>query len=95
MAFTENSDSNVSRRSFIRNMVAAGIAPTFLRAPLFGQQAPNNLLRIGCIGVGRMGRQNMSGLMSAGAKVGAQIVNDPEASALMHYSYREGFRLPG
>ena len=24
-----------------------------------------------------------------------EIVNDPEASALMHYSYREGFRLPG
>ena len=55
-------------------MIAAGIAPTFLRTPLFGQQAPSNLLRIGCIGVGRMGLQNMRGLMSAGATVGARIV---------------------
>lgn len=64
----------VSRRSFIGTLLAAGIAPAFLPARLFGKEAPSNLLRIGCIGVGRIGQQNLRNLISAGARVGARVV---------------------
>ena len=48
-----------SRRSFLRSgiagIVAAGAAPQFFSARLFGAQAPSNKVTLGCIGVGTHG----------------------------------------
>lgn len=51
--------SPATRRSFLKSglagIVAAGAAPQFVAARLFGAQAPSNKVTLGCIGVGTHG----------------------------------------
>jgi len=70
-----NPMKTVNRRSFMGAMLAAGAAPLIIPSRLLGgADAPSNHLRIGCIGVGRMGRGNMTNAIGQGMDVGARIV---------------------
>ncbi len=62
------------RRGFLGTMLAAGVAPMFIPARLFGAAAPSKLLRIGCIGTGRMGSGNMRSAIGLGNECGSSIV---------------------
>lgn len=48
-----------SRRSFIGKAAAGAFASQFVTHPLFGQNAPNQKLKIAGIGIGGMGRPNV------------------------------------
>lgn len=63
-----------SRRGFLATMIAAQVAPMFIPARLLGAEAPSKILRIGCIGTGRMGTGNMLGAVALGAKHGCRVV---------------------
>jgi len=63
-----------SRRSFIGSVIAAGIAPMFIPARLLGAEAPSKILRLGCIGTGRMGSGNMLTAVGLGKKHGSRVV---------------------
>ena len=60
------SPHELSRRSFIGTVLAAGVAPLFVPSRLLGEAAPSEVLRLGCIGTGRMGLGNMQAAISAG-----------------------------
>lgn len=51
--------SSLSRRSFVRSglssIIAAGIAPQFIRTGLLSADAPSKKITLGCIGVGKHG----------------------------------------
>ncbi|MDP3850793.1 MAG: Gfo/Idh/MocA family oxidoreductase [Luteolibacter sp.] len=55
-------------------MLAAGMAPMFIPARLLGAEAPSKLLRIGCIGTGRMGTGNMRSAIGLGKQCRSRIV---------------------
>ena len=46
---------NLSRRSFIKSMVAAGVAPMVISPSLLGKNSPSNQLTLGFIGLGAHG----------------------------------------
>lgn len=62
------------RRGFLGALLAAGVAPMFIPARVLGAEAPSKLLRIGCIGTGRMGSGNMRTAIGLGPKHGSRIV---------------------
>ncbi len=62
------------RRGFLGSILAAGIAPMFIPARLLGAEAPSKILRIGCIGTGRMGSGNMLTAVGLGKQRGSRIV---------------------
>lgn len=66
--------SQISRRGFLAGILAAGIAPLFIPARLLGKEAPSRILRLGCIGTGRMGSLDFQQAMSEGTKAGARLV---------------------
>lgn len=63
-----------TRRSFLKTALAAGVAPMFAPARFFGQDAPSNIVRFGCIGVGRQGQADMKQLMNQGSDIGVRVV---------------------
>jgi predicted dehydrogenase len=63
-----------SRRGFLSAVIAAGVAPMFIPARVLGAEAPSKLLRIGCIGTGRMGSGNMLNAVGLGVKHGSRVV---------------------
>jgi predicted dehydrogenase len=71
----KNTASRWTRRAFIKRFsIAAGASIGFpLIAPsgIFGENAPSNRIRIGCIGTGGMGMQNLRGFLH---QPSAQIV---------------------
>lgn len=66
--------AGIRRRGFLGAMLAAGAAPMFIPARLLGAEAPSRLLRIGCIGTGRMGIGNMVSAIGLGDRYGTRIV---------------------
>ena len=58
--------SSLSRRSFIKGAAGAVGFGFVVPSTVFGAQAPSNQLRLGCIGVGRMGRENMMHALNIG-----------------------------
>lgn len=64
----------IHRRGFLGSVIAAGIAPMFIPARLLGAEAPSKILRIGCIGTGRMGTGNMVTAVGLGKNHGSRIV---------------------
>ena len=48
----------MNRREMIKTMLAAGAAPLFLPARIFGESAPSKRVTLGFIGVGSQGTQN-------------------------------------
>lgn len=62
--------TRVSRREFMKAATIAGAAgPLIITSPIHaadGRPAPNDLIAIGCIGVGDRGNADMGGLMNAG-----------------------------
>jgi myo-inositol 2-dehydrogenase / D-chiro-inositol 1-dehydrogenase len=62
------------RRGFLGAIIAAGVAPMFIPARVLGAEAPSKLLRIGCIGTGRMGSGNMRSAIGLGPKTGSRVV---------------------
>jgi len=71
---TADSPAACRRRGFLGAMLAAGVAPMFIPARVLGAEAPSKLLRIGCIGTGRMGSGNMLSAIGIGPKHGARVV---------------------
>ena len=64
----------VQRRSFLKSGIIAGTAlaaPAVVSSRVFGKDAPSNTLRIGCIGVGRMGSGDMRECLREGLKPSA------------------------
>ncbi len=55
-------------------MAAAAMAPAVVPSRVLGRSAPSNTLRIGCIGVGRQGQNDMQELIYRGLEVGARVV---------------------
>ena len=74
MKMEPNQPAIMRRRGFIGSMLAAGIAPMFIPSRLLGAEAPSKILRIGCIGTGRMGSGNMLTAVGLGKKHGSRIV---------------------
>jgi predicted dehydrogenase len=66
--------ADCGRRGFLGALLAAGVAPMFIPARLLGAEAPSKLLRIGCIGTGRMGSGNMLSAVGLGSKHGSRVV---------------------
>jgi predicted dehydrogenase len=62
------------RRGFLGALIAAGVAPMFIPARILGAEAPSKLLRIGCIGTGRMGSGDMRSAIGLGVKHGSRVV---------------------
>ncbi|MDA0349911.1 MAG: Gfo/Idh/MocA family oxidoreductase [Verrucomicrobia bacterium] len=52
---TLNQTPDTNRRSFIKSMLAAGVAPLVIRSSLLGKAAPSNMITLGFIGVGGHG----------------------------------------
>src|SRR5690606_17953519 len=57
---------SVTRRRFLQSAAGVVGVPLFVPSRLLGPQAPSNVLRIGCIGVGRMGRGDMKAILERG-----------------------------
>lgn len=53
------SDSNITRRAFLRTTAAAAAIPTIVPASVFGQNAPSNRIHLAAIGVGNRGGGNV------------------------------------
>ncbi|MCX7827337.1 MAG: Gfo/Idh/MocA family oxidoreductase [Verrucomicrobiae bacterium] len=72
-----------SRRSFLKATATVISTPQLVRSPLFGADAPNNRIALGCIGVGRMG---MGDLRDGMARTGVQVVAvcDVDSKRLAH-----------
>jgi predicted dehydrogenase len=66
--------TQLNRRGFLGSILAAGIAPMFIPARLLGAEAPSKILRIGCIGTGRMGSGNMITAVGLGREHRSRIV---------------------
>lgn len=69
----------VNRRGFLRTAAVSATAagtPWFAPARMWGKEAPSNMLRLGCIGTGRMGHGDMLQCLSQGLNpsVNARIV---------------------
>ena len=60
--------SNTTRRSFLQEILALAIAPTFIPAAALGadgRPAPSNRIVMGCVGLGGQGKGDMGGFMGA------------------------------
>ena len=64
----------ISRRNFLKSTAAVMAAPAIVPSTVFGQSAPSNTLRMGCIGMGRQGQGDMQELIYRGLEVGARVV---------------------
>lgn len=73
-AHLDVSPVDCGRRGFLSALLAAGVAPMFIPARVLGAEAPSKLLRIGCIGTGRMGSGNMLSAIGLGPKHGSRVV---------------------
>ncbi len=73
-AHSDAPPTTLGRRGFLGAVLAAGVAPLFIPARVLGAEAPSKLLRIGCIGTGRMGSGNMLSAIGLGPKHGARVV---------------------
>ena len=64
---TQNNTSRISRRGFLKGSAAVGAGllgmPAIVPSRVFGQNEPSNRITIGCIGVGRMGLDDMRELL--------------------------------
>lgn len=67
------SGPGLSRRGFLAAMLAAGVPPLIVPSRVLGAEAPSRILRIGCIGTGRMGNGNMRNAINQGRKHAARI----------------------
>jgi len=86
--------ARLSRRRFLGSIIAAGVAPMFVPSRLFGASAPGNILRIGCIGSGRMGFNDMRTAIGQGVECGSRIVAVSDVDRpRMAILKREGERL--
>jgi len=86
--------AEMSRRHFLGGIIAAGVAPMILPARIFGASAPGNILRIGCIGSGRMGFIDMRAAIGQGIGCGSRIVAVCDVDRpRMDILKREGERL--
>ena len=54
----------ITRRSFVNDMAAAGLAATIIPRHIMGRgrRSPNDTLNVACIGVGGMGRTDVRGM---------------------------------
>ena len=77
----------ITRRNALK-LGSSLLAPLFLPARGFSWGSPNEALRIGCIGVGRMGRGDMFSILDRGLdpKLNARIIAvcDPDAKRAAH-----------
>ncbi len=73
----------VSRRTFVREVAGTSLAATIVprRALGRGYQAPSDTVNVACIGVGGMGRNDVRGLVQAGANIAALCDVDDDAAA--------------
>lgn len=72
---TRNKDRGISRRTFLMGALATATAPVFLSSgQVRGATGPNEVIRLGCIGVGRQGRADMQEAIYRGLDVNARVV---------------------
>jgi myo-inositol 2-dehydrogenase/D-chiro-inositol 1-dehydrogenase len=64
----------MNRRSFLKAAAAAASAPAIVPSSVFSRPAPSDLIRVGCIGVGRQGQADMQELIYRGLEAGARVV---------------------
>jgi len=65
---------SLPRRLFLKQAALAAAAPAIVPARvLFGRPAPNDIIQIGCIGVGRQGRGDMQEAIYRGLEAGARV----------------------
>jgi predicted dehydrogenase len=65
---------NLPRRRFLKQAAAAAAAPMIVPARvLFGRPSPNDIVALGCIGVGRQGRGDMQEAIYRGLEAGARV----------------------
>jgi predicted dehydrogenase len=60
--------TRITRRAALKLTAGVAAFPLIVPNRVFGQDAPSNTLRLGCIGVGRMGRGDMKECLSRGLK---------------------------
>jgi myo-inositol 2-dehydrogenase / D-chiro-inositol 1-dehydrogenase len=65
----------LNRRSFLGAMLAAGAAPLVIPSRLLGAEAPSNLLRVGIIGAGRMGRDLVGNALGVHRHTNTRVVS--------------------
>ena len=61
-----NGKQRIARRGFLKSMVVAGVAPSFIPARVLGakgQTRPSGKITLGVIGVGAQGRQDMGNFL--------------------------------
>ncbi len=68
--------SPVTRRSFIRAVIAAGTAPTLIPSHVLGAEAPSNKITLGVIGVGAQGTQDMVNFLGLKKEVRVTAICD-------------------
>lgn len=93
----------LTRRRFLQTSAGAMAVPMFVPAHVLGRSSPNETLRIGCIGNGRMGVGDMGSVMNEGLldEINARVVavcDVDESRALGARRRVEEFygqRLPG
>ena len=64
----------ISRRNFIKTTAAVLAAPAIVPSSVFKRPAPNDIMSIGCIGMGRQGRGDMQELIYRGLETGTARV---------------------
>jgi myo-inositol 2-dehydrogenase / D-chiro-inositol 1-dehydrogenase len=63
----------MKRRTFLKTALCSVAAPTIIPSYVLGKDAPSNVLRLASIGVGRMGRGDMTNAIGAGGS-GVRLV---------------------
>ncbi len=63
----------MNRRSFLKAAAVAASAPAIVPSSVFARPAPSDILRFGCIGVGRQGQADMQELIYRGLEAGARV----------------------
>ena len=77
--------SSTSRRGFLKGIIAAGIAPYFIRSTALGadgRPAPSNRIVMGFIGVGGQGTGDMGGFLGFPEVQGVAVCDVREANRL-------------
>ena len=92
----------VTRRDFLKWSAVTGAVvgfPTIVPSRVMGADAPSELLQIGAIGCGRMGRGDMSGVLRAGGRIVAACDVDSnragEAKSMIESWYKESGKPEG
>jgi len=75
-----NKIAPVTRRSFMRGILAAAPAPAIIPSHVLGAEAPSNKITLGVIGVGAQGTQDMVHFLGLKEEVRVTAICDIESA---------------